>query len=83
MDIINLAGIHKYNAVSIFQRVSLVLFRFIIGLNSSRQSWAPVNSHSNKKMYWLMLTKRVYPQSKKRMIEEVLPNLGGELLMII
>ena len=30
MDIINLAGIHKYNAISIFQRVIIVLRRYII-----------------------------------------------------
>lgn len=34
-------------------------------------------------MYWLMLIKKECLQSKKKMIEEVLPNLGGELLMMI
>lgn len=29
MDIVNLAGIHKYNALSIFQRVILISNRFI------------------------------------------------------
>lgn len=32
MDIVNLAGIHKYNALSIFQRVNLHLNRFITAL---------------------------------------------------
>jgi hypothetical protein len=36
MDIVNLAGIHKYNALTIFQRVTLFLTRSIIGYKCSR-----------------------------------------------
>lgn len=40
MDIANLAGIHKYNSLSIFQRV-IVLFieRFIIEFNRNKRNW--------------------------------------------
>jgi hypothetical protein len=40
LDIINLAGIHKYNALSVFQRVSHSPRRSTPGLNCRRPSWA-------------------------------------------
>ena len=43
MDIINLAGIHKYNALSVFQRVSSVSSRSTAASRSSRPSSAPAS----------------------------------------
>jgi len=38
LDIINLAGIHKYNALNVFQRVKIFLFRFTTESNCSKQN---------------------------------------------
>lgn len=49
MDIVNLAGIHKYNALTIFQRVLIVWVRFTRELRRKRKSWefakSPLNSN--------------------------------------
>lgn len=59
MDIINLAGIHKYNALSVFQRVIHKLARSTVASKSSRPNLVLASSLLSKKTCWCMPIRKV------------------------
>jgi hypothetical protein len=77
MDIINLAGIHKYNAVSVFNRVTHPPFRSTNELNCKRPNWGHANSHSSKKMSCCMPTRKLCLLGRSRKIAGRLRRMIG------
>lgn len=85
MDIINLAGIHKYNALTVFQRVIFDPFRYILAFKCRRQNWDHVNSPLNRKTFLFMPIKKHHRQRQKRkdrIKRTAGQNLNADLLYI-
>lgn len=79
MDIINLAGIHKYNALSVFQRVNPALDRSTAALKSNRPNWVLASSLLSRKMCWSMpIKKQRRPSSIQKRKKGGLQNLSVE-----
>lgn len=62
MDLINLAGIHKYNALSIFQRVLNNIYRFIAEFSSNRQKLDHASWRSSKNRLCQVHSRRLAPR---------------------